>query len=73
MPQDYPMTRKEFTEQDHYFVAIHTTETSLIELKNELETRASRQDMAGWYTRKDYDNQFQIKAGHELERLLGGN
>eukprot|EP00971_Amphidinium_carterae_P239888 4762238-Amphidinium_carterae.1 len=66
------MTRSEFTEQDHYFVAIHTTERSLIELKNELETRATRPDMAGWYTRKDYDNQFQIMAGHELERL-GGN
>eukprot|EP00971_Amphidinium_carterae_P039622 778543-Amphidinium_carterae.1 len=72
MPQDYPMTRADFIEQDHYFVVIHTTETLLIELKNDLEMRASRTDMAGWYARKDYDNQFQIKAGHELERL-GGN
>eukprot|EP00971_Amphidinium_carterae_P008047 159247-Amphidinium_carterae.1 len=72
MPQDYPMTRADFTEHDHYFVVIHTTETPLIELKNDLEIRASRQDMAGWYARQDYDNQFQIKAGHELERL-GGN
>eukprot|EP00971_Amphidinium_carterae_P300311 5966863-Amphidinium_carterae.1 len=27
--------------------------------------------MAGWYARKDNDNQFQIKAGVELQRLGG--
>eukprot|EP00971_Amphidinium_carterae_P081911 1620439-Amphidinium_carterae.1 len=46
MPNDYPMTRADFTEQDHYFVVIHTTERLLIELKQDLETRTSRTDMA---------------------------
>eukprot|EP00971_Amphidinium_carterae_P015341 302841-Amphidinium_carterae.1 len=72
MPTDFPMTRPDFTDQDHYFVAIHATERLLMELKQDLETRTSRTDLARWYARKDYDVQFQIKAGHELERL-GGN
>eukprot|EP00971_Amphidinium_carterae_P239479 4754211-Amphidinium_carterae.1 len=37
----------------------------------ELETRTARQDMAGWYSRKDVDVQYQIKAGAELQRLGG--
>eukprot|EP00971_Amphidinium_carterae_P224437 4452436-Amphidinium_carterae.1 len=71
MPQDYPMTAADFTQQDHYFVVIHTTEQLLRDLKEDLERKAQRSDMAGWYARKDNDNQFQIKA--ELERLGGDN
>eukprot|EP00971_Amphidinium_carterae_P293485 5826809-Amphidinium_carterae.1 len=40
-------------------------------LKNNLETTTQRSDMAGWYSRKDNDVQYQIKAGAELARLGG--
>eukprot|EP00971_Amphidinium_carterae_P029316 576844-Amphidinium_carterae.1 len=71
MPQEFPMTAADFTQQDHYFVVIHTTEQLLRDLKEELERTYQRSDMAGWYARKDNDNQYQIKAGAELERLGG--
>eukprot|EP00971_Amphidinium_carterae_P236915 4702268-Amphidinium_carterae.1 len=47
MPQDYPMTAADFTQQDHYFVVIHTTEQLLRDLKEDLERNAQRSDMAG--------------------------
>eukprot|EP00971_Amphidinium_carterae_P308948 6139011-Amphidinium_carterae.1 len=71
IPTEYPMTAAYFTQQDQYFVVIHTTEQLLKNLKDDLEYRAQRADMAGWYARKDNDHQFQIKAGAELERLGG--
>eukprot|EP00971_Amphidinium_carterae_P230355 4571637-Amphidinium_carterae.1 len=71
MPIDYPRTAAEFTQQDHYFVVTHTTEQLLRDLKDDLERKAQRSDMAGWYSRKDNDEQYQIKARAELERLGG--
>eukprot|EP00971_Amphidinium_carterae_P130648 2588217-Amphidinium_carterae.1 len=47
IPTDYPMTAADFTQQDHYFVVIHTTEQLLKDLKDNLEHRAQRADMAG--------------------------
>eukprot|EP00971_Amphidinium_carterae_P243708 4840299-Amphidinium_carterae.1 len=71
MPAEYPMTAADFTQQDHYFVVIHTTEQQLREMKDMLERTAQRQDMAGWYARKDTDHKYQIKSGAELERVGG--
>eukprot|EP00971_Amphidinium_carterae_P021825 430724-Amphidinium_carterae.1 len=65
------MTAADFTRQDHYLVVVHTTDGLLRSLKENLETTTARQDMAGWYARKDNDQQYQIKAGAELERLGG--
>eukprot|EP00971_Amphidinium_carterae_P221691 4400771-Amphidinium_carterae.1 len=47
IPTEYPETAADFTQQDHYLVIVHTTENLLKDLKTELETRTSRQDMAG--------------------------
>eukprot|EP00971_Amphidinium_carterae_P213926 4245718-Amphidinium_carterae.1 len=63
------MTAADFTQQDHYLVVVHTTEDLLRNLKANLESTTSRSDMAGWYSRKDNDLQYQIKAG--LSRLGG--
>eukprot|EP00971_Amphidinium_carterae_P239730 4759152-Amphidinium_carterae.1 len=65
------MTAADFTQQDHYLVIVHTTEDLLKNLKAELESTTARQDMAGWYSRKDNDLQYQFKAGAELQRLGG--
>eukprot|EP00971_Amphidinium_carterae_P091725 1815910-Amphidinium_carterae.1 len=65
------MTAADFTQQDHYLVIVHTTEDLLKNLKAELERTTARQDMAGWYSRKDNNLQYQIKAGAELQRLGG--
>eukprot|EP00971_Amphidinium_carterae_P020528 404311-Amphidinium_carterae.1 len=71
IPTEFPITAADFTQQDHYLVIVHTTEDLLRNLKANLETTTQRTDMAGWYARKDNDQQYQIKAGSELERLGG--
>eukprot|EP00971_Amphidinium_carterae_P250354 4970161-Amphidinium_carterae.1 len=47
IPTEYPQTAADFTQQDHYLVVVHTTENLLKNLKTDLETKTSRQDMAG--------------------------
>eukprot|EP00971_Amphidinium_carterae_P026682 526280-Amphidinium_carterae.1 len=72
MPNDFPRTAQQFTHQDYYFVVIHTTEGLLRDPTEDIAHKVQRQDLTGWYSRKDQDYQYQIKAGETLERL-GGN
>eukprot|EP00971_Amphidinium_carterae_P072558 1435114-Amphidinium_carterae.1 len=55
IPTEFPQTAADFTSQDHYLVVVHTTENLLKNLKTDLEAKTSRQDMAGWYSRKEVD------------------
>eukprot|EP00971_Amphidinium_carterae_P289830 5755105-Amphidinium_carterae.1 len=71
MSYDFPRTAREFTHQDFYFVVIHTTERLLGEFSEDIAHKVQRQDYTGWYSRKDQDHQYQIKAGKTLERLGG--
>eukprot|EP00971_Amphidinium_carterae_P119987 2376555-Amphidinium_carterae.1 len=71
MPNDFQRTSQQFTHQDFYFVVIHTTEGLLREMKSDIEQATQSSDMTGWYSRKDQDRQYQIKAGEALERLGG--
>eukprot|EP00971_Amphidinium_carterae_P292613 5809020-Amphidinium_carterae.1 len=60
MPSEYARTATQFTTQDYFFV-------------DDIEHETQRTDVAGWYSRKDYDYQYQIKAGEWLEQLMGNH
>eukprot|EP00971_Amphidinium_carterae_P349455 6491025-Amphidinium_carterae.1 len=42
-------------------------------MKSDIEQTTQRSDMTGWCSRKDQDQQYQIKAGEALERLGGSS
>eukprot|EP00971_Amphidinium_carterae_P151659 3006200-Amphidinium_carterae.1 len=69
MPEDFKRTASQFTSQDFYFVVVHTTEGLLREMTADIRMMTQRQDVTGWYSRKDCDSQYQIKAGEVLGRL----
>eukprot|EP00971_Amphidinium_carterae_P323852 6436275-Amphidinium_carterae.4 len=70
-PDDYKTSAVQFTQQDYYFVVVHTTEGLLREMTADIHMSAQRPDLAGWYARKDIHMQYQLKAGEVLGRLSG--
>eukprot|EP00971_Amphidinium_carterae_P059218 1170962-Amphidinium_carterae.2 len=71
MPDDYKKSSYQFTQQDYYFVVVHTTEGLLREMTADIAIATQRDDMTGWCARKEIDTQYQIKAGEVLGRLSG--
>eukprot|EP00971_Amphidinium_carterae_P152686 3026512-Amphidinium_carterae.4 len=71
MPEDYKKSSYQFTQQNFYFVVLHITEGLLREMTAEIAMATQRDDMSGWYARKEIDTQYQIKAGKVLGRLSG--
>eukprot|EP00971_Amphidinium_carterae_P323341 6425942-Amphidinium_carterae.1 len=71
IPDDYKKTAPQFTQQNYYFVVVHTTEQLLREMTTDLQMSTQRTDMTGWYARKDIDTVYQSKAGEVLGRLSG--
>eukprot|EP00971_Amphidinium_carterae_P320624 6372794-Amphidinium_carterae.1 len=71
IPDDYKKSQTRFTQQDFYFVVLHTTEGLLREMTTDIQMATQRSDMIGWCARKDIDSQCQIKAGEVLGRLSG--
>eukprot|EP00971_Amphidinium_carterae_P034432 677828-Amphidinium_carterae.1 len=66
-PDDFSQTAVQFTQQDYYFAVVHATDKLLRQLTAELSTATQRNDISGWYARKDIDHQYQIK-GEKLGR-----
>eukprot|EP00971_Amphidinium_carterae_P335660 6471630-Amphidinium_carterae.1 len=69
MPEDFKRTAPQFTSQYFYWVVVHTTEGLLREMTADIQMMMQRQDVTRWYSRKDCDSQYQIKAGEVLGRL----
>eukprot|EP00971_Amphidinium_carterae_P092255 1826800-Amphidinium_carterae.1 len=71
IPDDCKKAALQFTQQDYYFVVVHTTEGLLREMTTDIQMTTQRTDMTRWYARKDIDMQYQLKAGKQLGQLSG--
>eukprot|EP00971_Amphidinium_carterae_P115658 2290977-Amphidinium_carterae.3 len=69
-PDDFAQNAVQFTQQDYYFVVVHTTDKLLEQMTSDMKTLTGR-DLCGWYARKDLDYQYQIK-GERLGRESNG-
>eukprot|EP00971_Amphidinium_carterae_P350732 6491712-Amphidinium_carterae.3 len=56
IPDDYRTAAVQFTQQDYYFAVVHTTDELLRQMTADLQLATQRNDMTGWYARKDIDH-----------------